>query len=74
MDSKKALSMKDTNIIMLMPFARLISRLVIASTSEDFKDSLTVLQLIVITGWWLTVSAVIAILFTMSIAFVKVGN
>ena len=34
----------------LIPLARAISLLVIASTSNDFKESLTVLQLIVIIG------------------------
>ena len=34
----------------LIPLARAISRLVIPSTSNDFKESLTVLQLIVIIG------------------------
>jgi hypothetical protein len=50
--SKKALMMKGTiqyyADAFSISFARLISRLVTASTSNDFKDSLTVLQLIVI--------------------------
>ena len=32
--------------------AKLKSRFVIASTSNDFRESLTVFQLIVMIGWW----------------------
>jgi hypothetical protein len=38
--------------ISIIPLARAISLLVMASTSNDFKESLTVFQLIVIIGWW----------------------